>query len=347
MRDTAGDRHVRRGGEHERYRDSAAPAHRGPDPRVRPDALRRLGAPGGVPQLHLRLPQPRGGRARIRPHGGTGAARVRRGRRARLLALQPPERGDPRGPGRAAGAGRGRGARLQLRHVGDRDRAFRAPAAGARDRVHRADLRRHAEVRPERARAVGRARRAGARRRCGRDRARAARDAGRRGGAGRDAGQPHAHDDRPPARRPVRRRPRRPAARDGRQYAARAGVPAPLPARRRRRAVLGHQVPVRLLRPDRRVRADPRPGRRRADPRAARPARHHPAARRVLDPERAAADRGAAHAPVHQERAHDRRSAGAPSEGRARPLPFPVPRRRAGPHPRCAVPGRARCSRSN
>src|SRR4029079_12014351 len=74
------------------------------DARVRSGAVGRLRATRGVSQLDVRLPEPGSGRARVRPRRGTRAPGARRERGADLFALQPPERRDSRGTGRAAGA---------------------------------------------------------------------------------------------------------------------------------------------------------------------------------------------------------------------------------------------------
>ena len=74
-------------------------------PRLRSDAVGRLAEAADLPHLDLRLPQRRGGQAPLR-----GRHRQASGRRRGpgLFALQRPEPGDPRGPARRLGGGRGR-----------------------------------------------------------------------------------------------------------------------------------------------------------------------------------------------------------------------------------------------
>src|SRR5437762_2315837 len=66
------------------------PAPRRAHPRLRPAPLGRIGAPGRVPFLHVRLLQPRGGRARLLHRARPLPPRRRRERRPHLFTAVAP-----------------------------------------------------------------------------------------------------------------------------------------------------------------------------------------------------------------------------------------------------------------
>ena len=103
-----------------------------------PALSRRLAQAADLPHLDLRVRECRGRQALLR-----GRDRQAPGRRRgpRLFALQRPQPGNPRGPARRLGRGRG-GACLLQRHVGDRDPAADLRPARRRRRPFGPALRR-------------------------------------------------------------------------------------------------------------------------------------------------------------------------------------------------------------
>ncbi len=110
-----------------------ASAHGSPHPWLRSPPVGGVGATGGLPLLHLRLLEPRGGRAGLLHRARQVAAGGGGERRPHLLAPLPSQRRDRRGPRRPAREGGRVGRGVQLRHGRHLDGLLHASAS--RDRA--------------------------------------------------------------------------------------------------------------------------------------------------------------------------------------------------------------------